>query len=161
MKRVQGTAEHIPAEPEHAQEKKIPKVVTQPKEVFDHQYLEPLRGLIFLGNLQHEYELGGHSFLLKTMSEGDILRVGQLTKDYRGSLSEYESQRVYTVAASIVNVDGKPLLEPLSDDDKKYDMLYEKAQVVKKWYPAVVHFLHDRYLELEQSAIDATMALKK
>jgi len=95
------------------------------------------------------------------MSEGDILRVGQLTKDYRGSLSEYESQRVYTVAASIVNVDGKPLLEPLSDDDKKYDMLYEKAQVVKKWYPAVVHFLHDRYLELEQSAIDATMALKK
>ena len=158
MKRVKGTPE-----PEHVQEVPEHKVVPQPKPIkpiFDPKYMEPVRGLIFLGALQKEYFYGGHTFLIKTMTEGEILRVGQLTKDYKGSLSEYEAQRVYTVAAALVYVDGEKLIEPLSED-KKYDLIYEKANVIKTWYPPIIHYLHERYIELETTAVEATKKLKK
>lgn len=126
--------------------------------LFPEGYLEPLRGLMFLGYMEDEVEYAGHTFLIRTLTEGEILRIGQLMKAYRGSVTEAESRKMYTVAACMMNVDGEPVYRPYNEE---YDLIYEKAQVIKRWFPAVVNAVYNAYLELEGTAIAVSDALKK
>lgn len=126
--------------------------------VFPEEHVQALRGLIYLGRLEKEYEYAGHSFLMSTLTEGDILRVGQLTGKYKGTLVEIESHRAFVVAASVQSVDGISLSQPISDD---WDVIGDKVRQVKEWYPAVIRYLYERYVELEATAIDVSNALKK
>lgn len=126
--------------------------------VFPDGYVEPLRGLLFLGCLENEVFFGGHSFLLKTLTEGELLRVGQLCKPYMGTLAELESRRLYVVAAAVQYVDGEEIVSAYKHGE---DLLYEKAQEIKRWYPPVIAYLFEEYLALEQTASDVASALKK
>ena len=166
MKRVMAQSEeHILAEHEH-----IPQEVTEEfkeeieakteerNSIFPDEYMQPLKGLMFLGALEKEFEYGGHTFLLRTLREGEIMRIGQLMKDWRGTTTEIEARKCYTVAAAIVSVDGRPIR---SSYKQGYDQIYENAHEVKQWYPAVIKFLYEKYIELEVSAISVSDALKK
>lgn len=127
-------------------------------DIFPDEYMMPLKGLLYLGDIQKEIEYGGHRFLIRTLKEGEILRIGQLLKDYVGTAVEIEARRCFTVAASVVSVDGVPLKEPITPSG---DNIYDKFQEVRQWYPAVVHFLYSRYAEIESTAINVSNALKK
>lgn len=127
-------------------------------EVFPPEYVEPLRGLMFLGFIENEVEYGGHRFLIGTLREGEILRIGQLLKNFAGTVTEIEARRMYTVAASVRSVDGIPLCPPYKDGT---DAIYEKSLEVRKWYPAVIRFLYNEYAAMETTAINVSDALKK
>ena len=127
-------------------------------DIFPEEYVEPLRGLLFLGKLENEVFYGGHSFLIKTLTEGELLRIGQLCKPYVGTMVEIESRRMYLVAAAIEAVDGQPIIKQYKEGE---DTTYEKAQEVRKWYPAVISYLYEEYIALEQTAIQVSNALKK
>lgn len=167
MKRVsaQPEEEHVFLEPEHLPEEQTEDVKQEIKEkveernsIFPDEYMQPLKGLMFLGALEKEVEYGGHKFLMRTLREGEIMRIGQLMKDWRGTLTEMEARKCYTVAAAMVSVDGLPLNSAYKPE---YDQIYENAREVKQWYPAVIKYLYDRYIELEVSAISVSDALKK
>jgi hypothetical protein len=162
MKRVQAKPdnepEHLPKEPEKLPSEQQEEEPKKEWNVFPEEHVQALRGLLFLGQLEKDVEYAGHTFTMHTLTEGDILRVGQLTGKYRGTLVEVESQRVFLVAAAVDYVDGLPLSQPISED---YDAIYEKSRVVKQWFPAVVHGLYDEYSTLEKTAIDVSNALKK
>lgn len=127
-------------------------------ETFPKEFVEPVRGLMFLGRIEREVEFAGHTFLMHTLTEGEILRIGQLIKGYRDTLTEAEAQRLFTLSAAITMVDGEPLYQSISND---YDDIYERANKLKKWYPAVIRRLYSDYVAIEKVAIDATNALKK
>lgn len=155
MKRYQAEPEYVNAEPEHIEtEEKNEHVGVS----FPDEYLEDLRGLLFLGDLREEVEYGSHVFELRTLREGEIMRIGQLTKDYRGTDAELNARRLFTVAAAIESVDGMPLATSYKPE---YDLIYEKANTVKQWYPSVIAFLYGKYIDIENAAFDIAESLKK
>lgn len=126
--------------------------------VFPEEHLEPLRGLLFVGAISKVVEVAGHEFLLRTLKEGEILRIGQLLSKYKDTPVEAEARRMLTVAASIESVDGYPVGEPYKEG---YDGIYTKAQQVKEWYPAVIADLYSHYLDIEGTAVAVSRSLKK
>lgn len=126
--------------------------------IFPDEHIQPLRGLLFLGKLENEVEYAGHKFLLKTLTEGELLRVGQLCKPYIGTLSEMESRKMFVVAAALEAVDGELLSAPYKENS---DDIFVRANEIKNWYPAVISFLFDSYLELEKTSISVSNSLKK
>ena len=129
-----------------------------PESVFPPQSVVPLKGLLFLGALEETFEYGGHSFHIRTLTEGESLRVGQLIRDYRGTASEPEALRCFTVAACTVDVDGMAVSQPYKEG---YDQGFESAKEVRKWYPAVVRAVYERYRKLESTASEVADSLKK
>lgn len=144
--------EEPPREQEHERDPEVPA------SVFPPQSIVPLKGLLFLGALEETFEYGGHSFHIKTLTEGESLRVGQLIRDYRGTASEPEALRCFTVAACTVDVDGLAVSQPYKEG---YDQVFESAKEVRKWYPAVVRAVYERYRRLEATASEVADSLKK
>lgn len=141
--------EHIPAE--HSVDEKL-------WSVFPPEAVEAFEGLAYLGSIEREYAFAGHTFVVRTLTEGEIIRAKQLAAAYTDTASRSEASILYIVAASLVKVDGRDFPGPLSPD---YDAIYERGQVVRRWYPAVVAYLYERYIELEGTASDTLSALKK
>lgn len=167
MKTIKATpeVEHIAAEQEHISKEETQSDIRKREEesrernnIFPDAYIEPLRGLMFLGALEREVEYGNHTFLIRTLREGELIRIGQLMKDLRGTLTEVEARKAYVVAGSIVKVDGMDLCMGIKDG---YDEIYEKFMEVKKWYPSVIKFLYEKYIELEITAMEVADSLKK
>ena len=125
--------------------------------VFPKACVEPLRGLLFLGRLETTVEHAGHQFVLRTLNEGDIVRVGMRCKNAKGTNVELEAQRLYVVASALVSVDGMPVYNKLGQDD---DELAGKVEVVKKWYPSIIRRLYADYMELESTASAVVDGLK-
>ncbi len=126
--------------------------------VFPKEMVEDLKGLLFVGKLQEEHEFAGHRFLMHTLTEGEILRVGQLCQPYKGTSVELNARRLYTIAASIESVDGEPMLKSYKPEP---DPIYEKGEEVKMWYPATIAYLYSKYIDMETSATEVANALKK
>ena len=156
MKKYDALPEQPSFEPPHIENPN--KVIEVSQSVFPVEYVEPLRGLLFLGAVEEEFEFAGHKFLMRTLKEGEVLRIGQLIKAYKDTTVELEAQRMFTVAAAIVSVDGEPLVQDYKED---YDLIYEKANVVKTWYPSVVVYLYAQYIDMERGASEVANALKK
>ncbi len=131
---------------------------TEDDMLFPPEHVEPLKGLLYLGFLSDEIEYAGHMFHIRTLTEGEILRIGQLMKAYRGTVTEVEARKMYTVAACILDVDGEQVYRAYEEG---HDQIYEKAKVVKHWYPATVNAVYNAYIELESTAIAVSDSLKK
>lgn len=147
--------EHVQPEPEHIEVKTEESALW---DIFPQEHVEPLRGLLFVGKLEHEFEFAGHTFAIRTLTEGEYLRIGQLTKSYKGTSVEPDARLTFIVAACIERVDGEPIYTPISDE---YDLIYEKAKVVKKWYPAVIAKVFSEYNTIEKTAREVIESLKK
>lgn len=130
------------------------------KEGFPPECAQPMRGLLFLGCLTKKFNYAGHEFLIETLTEGMMLKVGQLMSEYKGTFSELEARKTFTVAACVKAVDGYPLVTNIQPTDTKTELL-EKIGVVEQWYPPVVDYVFRRYRELETTEFDVANALKK
>ena len=125
---------------------------------FPAEHMQPLRGLLFTGALSKNFMYAGHDFLIETLTEGDLLRIGQLMATYRGTFSEVEAKKCFTVAACVQAVDGYSLVTDIAPNQSN---LSERIEVVKKWYPPVVDYVYRRYLELESTEFAVAASLKK
>lgn len=125
---------------------------------FPEEHVEPLRGLLFVGSLSKNFTYAGHDFLIETLTEGEVIRVGQLISNYKGTFSEAEARACFTVAACVKSVDGYSLV---TDIEPKSSNLTERVRVVEKWYPAVVRYIYKMYLDLESAEFAVASSLKK
>lgn len=128
------------------------------KSGFPEEHIQPLRGLLFVGALSKNFTYAGHDFLIETLTEGEVIRVGQLISTYRGTFSEAEARKCFTVAACVKAVDGYAIV---TDIEPKASNLPERVKVVEKWYPPVVDYVYRRYLELESAEFAVAQSLKK
>lgn len=125
---------------------------------FPEEHFEPLRGLLFVGSLSKNFTYAGHDFLIETLTEGEVLRVGQMISNYKGTFSEQEARKCFTVAACVKAVDGYAIV---TDIEPKESNLSERIDVVKRWYPPVVDYVYRRYAELERTEFAVANSLKK
>ena len=128
------------------------------KKGFPKESIEPLRGLLFLGKLSKNVTYAGHDFLIETLTEGQLIRVGQLMTEYKGSFSEIEARKAFTVAACCKAVDGYAVTTSYSPGS---DEIYERSKVVLDWYPPVIDYLYRKFRELEVTEFSVANALKK
>lgn len=124
---------------------------------FPDEYMEPLRGLLFLGKLTKNFTYATHDFLIKTLTEGEMLEIGQRLGRYRGGLSEAEARKAFVVASCVEAVDGYPIVTNIEPRDDFQD----RVDTVMRWYPPVVDYVYSRYRELEISEFEIANALKK
>ena len=157
MKRYEATAEEPVAIEEELEGVEEVEEETS-KAGFPEQYMEPLRGLLFLGSLSKNIRYAGHDFLIETLTEAMVLKVGQYMSEYKGTFSEAEARKVFTVAACVKAVDGYSIATPIMDGQELYG---DKVKVVMKWYPPVVDFVYKAYRELELTEFSVANALKK
>lgn len=126
--------------------------------VFPDEYKQPFIGLLYVGAMKKTVEYAGHKIVLRTLTQGEELRVGQLTREYVGCRNETSALKLYYVAAAVESVDGKSMLNELHDD---VDPITTKAEQMKEWYAPVVEYLYDEYSVMFKSCAEVAGALKK
>jgi hypothetical protein len=116
---------------------------------FPTEYREPFRGLLYLGELQDSFTYAGHTFTLRTLREGQLLRAAQLTSQYEQTLGYQIAYRCALVAGALVSVDGEEIYVPVSRTE---DEAAKRFEVVLDWYPVVIDYVYRKYLELDAVA---------
>lgn len=126
--------------------------------LFGPESMEAVRGLLFLGRIETEFEFGGHRFLIRTLTQGERIEALQLASKYKGTGAEGEALKACIVGAAVQAVDGEPLYRPVKMGE---DATYQKYLRVRQWYPGVVRAVYRAVNALEKTADDAVAALKK
>lgn len=89
----------------------------KPRE-FDPKAREPFIGLLYLGSLDREITLYGHTFLLVTPTNAERIQMGLITREWRDTATEEIALGQALVAAFLQKVDNTPLPEPISPNPK-------------------------------------------
>ncbi len=127
---------------------------------FDERYKEDFEGLAFLGALEARFSYLGHRFVIRTLTTHELLAVGQVIKDYAGSMGEQRAYATAMVAMSIVTVDGIGLPTPIAESDRELTWAHERFDYVKaRWYPFVLDHVYDRILMLEGRVRDVLVEM--
>lgn len=106
-----------------------------------------LTTLLELGKLEDTFDLGGRKIALRTLKVGEELEVGLLTKEFQGTSEQLRSEITAVVSASIISVDGMPLVTPLGPGDVS---LRDKFNYVSKnYYWPVIRIIYQKYSELQ------------
>lgn len=121
--------------------------------MFDERVSDDIQGLLYVGRLEDEVELYGHTFILHTLSIGDELEVGLLIKKFSGTVTQAKALATATVAAALQSTDGKQMVQPLGPGDM--DHLALKFNTIRKWYWPLVEALFNSYQQLQLRSLDA------
>lgn len=116
---------------------------------FPEKHREAFQGLLYLGYLEDTLEWAGHSFVVRTLTAGQHIKIGMLVKPYLGTRVEGRAYQAAMAACGTVLVDGKPLYEPIgpmaSDEVARLKFEY----VLEKWFPPTVNAVQAKIQELE------------
>ena len=131
---------------------------TEPEVVgFDPRYKDDFEGLTFIGALQARFSFLGHKIVMRTLTTHELLAVGMIMKEYRGTAGEMTAYATAMVGLSLVSVDGQGLAIPLSDEGQEYDWAFMRFNhIAARWHAPVIDGLYERYLLLE-SRVDQVL----
>lgn len=118
------------------------------------------QGLVNLGYLTEDVQLGGNEIVLRTLYVGEELEVGLLTQQYKGTDAEGQAWQTAMVAAAIERVNGKPIVTRLGPSDKDY--LQRKFEFVKANYfwPVIRQVFEDGMVPLLRRQATAVEELR-
>lgn len=120
----------------------------EPLPEFPEESKKDFEGILFLGALTKEFTFAGHVFMIRTLTTGEILSVGQIIKDYDGSLSQMKAYATAVCAATTLSLDGQSLPTPIRDTPGDEALRHRFNEVVK-WYPPVIDYVYGQFLALE------------
>lgn len=139
-------SEQIEQIEETAPEEENEEVVEEEEtvEAFPEEWREDFEGLAYLGHLEDIVRIPSHTFVIRTLKTGEKLEIALICKEFESSLGWNRAYKAACVAASLVLVDGKPIMV---GDRTKSDIAQKYNYVVKTWYDPVIDKL---YLELDR-----------
>lgn len=144
------------AEPQYTEplEEEIP-----PLPEFDQRHRKAFEGLLYLGRVTRKVEWLGHSFVLRTMTIDEILRIGQLHEPYAGTVADVKAWQCLTIAAALLSVDGQPIAVPVDDAQDEVEAKFN--YISNHWYPWVLDKLYEQYLILDAQVAEVIEAMGK
>lgn len=148
-----------PPAPVESQDRPEPENHTPPD--FDERWREPFSGLLYLGSLSTSVTIWGHDFLLATPSQTERMQIGPLIKDYIDTVSGPLAYSTAFVAASLVEIDGRPLPRPVTNDPKENALAGRFRWVQHNMHKPVVDELYSRALELDMTVQHVLEAMGK
>lgn len=135
----------------------------EPEEIpeFDPKHREPFEGLLYIGRLTKEFVWLGHRFVIRTLSDAEILEVGLLHRQYANTLSDIKAYQTAVVAACVQKVDGKSLPYPISDEPDDTMLTNRFRYIADHWYPPTLDAVYEQYLVLESEVGQVIEAMGK
>jgi hypothetical protein len=133
--------------------------VPDPLPEFDPKYRRAFDGLLYLGKLTDSFEWLGHTFTIRTMTANEVLEIGLIHAPYVGTMAEVKAYQALVVAACVVEVDGRPLVIPLTDAPEDTPLRNRFRYVIDHWYPPTLDAIYERFLLLEKQASDVIGAM--
>ena len=122
----------------------------EPLPEFDRRVRQDFEGLLYLGYLEDEFEWVGHRFKIRTLYTGEILQVGLLHRRYVGTLADVKAYQAAITAACVMQVDGKSMPTPLTNDPADTGLGNRFDYVLRSWFPPTLDVVYERYLLLEK-----------
>ncbi len=123
---------------------------TAPLPEFDRRYRDEFAGLLYIGALTKTFDWLGHRFVLRTLRTGELVQASLAVKDWAGSDGYLKAWQSAIVGAAVVSVDGRPLPPvPLTDQSEDTMVAVRARYVMDHWFPPVLDYLYERYVELE------------
>lgn len=119
------------------------------------------RSLMTVGRRTKTLAVMDHSVLIETLNIDDELQVGLACREYEGTKAFARAYQLAICAASIKEVDGIPLYQPLSDEVEPSEVFTKKLDKLKKYYPVVLYKIYRGVLELEQEFAELVEKLGK
>jgi hypothetical protein len=117
---------------------------------FDQRYRDEFSGLLYVGALTKTFDWLGHRFILRTLRTGELVQASLAVKDWAGSDGYLKAWQSAIVGAAVVSVDGRPLPPvPLTDQSDDTMVAVRARYVMDHWFPPVLDYLYERYVELE------------
>lgn len=128
---------------------------------FDQRHAQDFEGLLYLGRLTDTFTWLGHTFLIRTLVSGEVLEIGLLHKPYVGSLSDVKAYQAAVVAACVLEVDGKPMPVPLTNEASDTALANRFQYVLRSWFTPTLNVIYERYLLLEDRVERVIAAMGK
>jgi hypothetical protein len=129
---------------------------------FDPRYSDDFEGLLYLGALTKSFSWLGHTFVIRTLSQDELLMVPIVMKPWTGTIGEPKAYTCAMVAMSVVSVDGKELPMPVGDGDGDYAWAHQRFGYVKgNWFQFTIDKVYSEYLVLEGKAQAVIEAMEK
>lgn len=124
-------------------------------EDFPPEVREDVEGLIWLGYLEDEFELLGHSFVIRTLRGDEELLASLVSKEWIDTLGQNRAWAWSQLALALVSVDYDENFCPAAGPDKR---AYARARfnyVTSNWYWPVADKLFEKYRQLQERQLEA------
>jgi len=128
---------------------------------FDPRVREDFEGLLYLGRLSTTFTWAGHEFIIRTLTTGEVLEVAMLSRPYRESMGELKAYQAALVAACVVQVDGRPMPVPITDDPADTAAANRFRYILRSWFPPVLDAVYEQFLLLEERVGQVLKAMGK
>lgn len=131
---------------------------------FDMRHAEAFNGLTFLGALTSRFSWVGHDFVIRTLTQDEVLVAPLLMKPWQGTIGEPKAYSTAMAALCIVSVDGQELPIPIADRPGAGGLDLAWAQlrfdyVRKNWFQFAVDKVYNEYLDLEGMVVEVINAM--
>ena len=121
----------------------------EPLPKFDPRHSEEFRGLLYVGALTDTFTWLGHTFVIRTLTTGELAEVALAVKVYDGSDAVLKVYQAAVVAACVISVDGQSMPIPLTNDIGDTSFINKYRYVMRSWFPPVLDVVYERYYMLE------------
>lgn len=121
----------------------------EPLPEFDPRWKNDFEGLLYLGKLKKMFNYVGHKFVIRTMTVGEVIEIGLLTRDYVNTLGEIKAYQSAVCAACVVTVDGQAPPIPITDERADTVLLNRFTYINAHWFPPIIDKIYEEYLLLE------------
>jgi hypothetical protein len=132
------------------------EVIELPK--FDERHTDDFIGLLYLGRIDKQFRLFGHTFVIRTLTTEQLAEIAQIVKPYEGTSAENAVYQSAVVAASVQAVDGQPLPGSLTFNELD-DLQVRFTYVMRNWMPPVREAIYREGTRLELVTRQALTAL--
>lgn len=133
---------------------------TDPLDEFPEEVHDAVHGLAWLGHLEQEVEIAGHTFLLRTAKADEELQAALLAKEYADTYGQIKAWAWANIAVALEAVDGEPDFCPPIGPDKKSWVRAKFNYITSNWYWPVGNRLFEEYTDLLRRQAEAMEALE-
>lgn len=118
--------------------------------VFNPKWQTAFEGLAYIGHLEATVTIPYHSFVVRTLTVGEKVKVAEMIKHLEDSLGYARAYRAAVAAAGLVSVDGQPLLV----GSRNIDAITQKFKyMVDNWHDFVIDIIYEKINELEGQVV--------
>jgi hypothetical protein len=129
---------------------------------FDLRYVDDFEGLLYLGALTKSFKWLGHNFVIRTLSQDEVLTAPILIKPWSGTIGEAKAYATATAAICVVSVDDKELPLPVGAGAGDYAWAFQRFNYAKaNWFQFTIDKIYGEYLVLENRASAVIEAMEK
>lgn len=123
---------------------------------------EDFTGLLVMGALRGWFDWCGHRIAIRTLTTDEEIIVGQLTREYEGSIAGTKAYATALAGLCVEAVDHQPMPVPLGEHPgQPYKWAVERFNYAKRWFPPTIDAIFDSYLRLEARQREVMAGLGK